>query len=348
MLMAIEGTPQGYGQRIGRTPGTLAREEFPVRETHAGRALRPRRIESGGTEKLALGLGWFSIGLGLAQLIAPGAVSRIAGARGRHSGLIRGVGLRELACGAGILARGNPGAWLQARAAGDLMDIALLAPLLRSSNPSRERAISTLAAVIGVTAVDMLVARQLRGRPAFGLRGRFREAGVPVEKSVTVNKPPQECYEFWRNFTNLPRFMRHLRSVQLLDERHSHWVAQAPGGTRVEWDSELTEDVPGQFLAWRSLSGSDVDHSGSVRFEPAPGGRGTIVRVQMRYQPPAGRAGVLVAKLFHEEPQQQVQEDLRRFKQVLETGEIATTRGQPSGRRSLVGRTVRKGERYAR
>ena len=346
--MATQSIPQGYRQRTAIAQGALAREELLSREGYAGRAVRKRPVDGGGIDRLALGLGWFSIGLGVAQLVMPEAVSRTIGGRGRHAGLIRLIGLRELASGAGILSRRNPGPWLQARAAGDLMDMALLAPLLRSRNPSRERAISALAAVAGIAAVDALVARQLSGKQAFSLRGRFRRAGVPVEKSVTLNRSPQECYQFWRDFTNLPRFMKHLDSVQHIDERRSHWVARAPGGTQVEWDSELTEDVPGQFLAWRSLSGSDVDHSGSVRFEPAPGGRGTVVRVQMRYQPPAGRAGVLVAKIFHEEPEQQVQEDLRRFKQVLETGEIPTTRGQPSGRRSFVGRTLSKGERYAR
>jgi uncharacterized membrane protein len=309
--------------------------------------MEPQRSERLQSERLALGLGWFSIGLGVTQLVAPHVVARITGAPRNPSGLIRLIGLRELACGLGILSQRNTGAWLQARVAGDLMDLALLAPALRADNPARGRGMVAAAAVAGVAALDAIAARELSAGGGISLRGRIREEGVPVEKSVTVNRTAEECYRFWRDFTNLPRFMKHLHSVQVIDERRSQWIARAPGGTQVKWEAELLEDVPNQFLAWRSLTGSDIDHSGSVRFEPAPGGRGTIVRVQMRYQPPAGRAGVLVAKLLHEEPEQQVREDLRRFKQVLETGEIPTTRGQPAGRRSFVGRTLRKGDRYA-
>jgi uncharacterized membrane protein len=259
---------------------------------------------------------------------------------------MRLIGLRELACGVGILASRRPDAWLGARVAGDVIDLALLAPTLGSANSDRGRGIAASSSVLGIGTLDAFVARELGLGSDFRLGTGFREEGVPVEKSVTVNLKPEEAYRFWRDFTNLPRFMKHLQSVSVIDERRSHWVARAPGGTEVAWDSELIEEVPNQYLAWRSLQGSDVDHSGSVRFEPAPGGRGTIVRVQMRYQPPAGRAGVALARLFGEVPAQQVQEDLRRFKQVLETGEIPTTRGQPSGRRSLVGRTLRKGERH--
>src|SRR5262249_43303222 len=131
---------------------------------------------------------------------------------------------------------------------------------------------------------------------------------------------------------NLPRFMKHLESVQVKGERRSRWMAKAPAGTRVEWDAEITEDRPNELIAWRSLEGADVDNSGSVRFERAPCGRGAVVRVEMRYSPPAGVIGAGVAKLFGEDPEWQVKDDLRRFKQVMEAGEIITTEGQPAGR----------------
>ncbi len=156
--------------------------------------------------------------------------------------------------------------------------------------------------------------------------------GIRVEQSVTINRAPEELYNFWRNFQNLPRFMRHLVSVQTTSETRSHWVANAPAGTAVEWEAEIINDQPGKLIAWRSLEGADVDNAGSVRFEKATGGRGTFVRVTLQYDPPGGTLGSIIAKLFGEEPKGQIQEDLGRFKQLMETGEIATTVGQSSAR----------------
>lgn len=156
--------------------------------------------------------------------------------------------------------------------------------------------------------------------------------GTKVEKSITINRSPEELYRFWRNFENLPRFMNHLESVKTIEGNRSHWVAKAPAGSTVEWDAEIYNEKENELIAWRSLEGADVDNAGSVRFEPATGGRGTVVRVTLKYDPPAGPLGALVAKLFGEEPSQQIEEDLRRFKQVMEAGEAATTEGQSSGR----------------
>ncbi|HYY55860.1 MAG TPA: SRPBCC family protein [Pyrinomonadaceae bacterium] len=160
------------------------------------------------------------------------------------------------------------------------------------------------------------------------------DRGIRVEKSITINKSPEELYRFWRSFENLPRFMNHLESVTTAGEGRSHWVARAPAGTTVEWDAEVYNEKEGELIAWRSLDGADVDNAGSVRFEPATGGRGTTVRVTLRYDPPGGALGAAFAKLFGENPEQQIEEDLRRFKQVMETGETPTTEGQPSGSRS--------------
>ncbi|HKQ50919.1 MAG TPA: SRPBCC family protein [Pyrinomonadaceae bacterium] len=162
--------------------------------------------------------------------------------------------------------------------------------------------------------------------------------GIKVEKSVTVNRPPEEVYRFWRDFQNLPRFMNHLESVTDLGNGRSHWVAKAPAGKTVEWDAEVYNEKENELIAWRSLEGADVDNAGSVRFEPAPEGRGTTVRVTLKYDPPAGKIGSLIAKLWGEEPSQQIEEDLRRFKQVMEAGEIPTTEGQPSGRSASAGK----------
>src|SRR5690606_1796580 len=147
-------------------------------------------------------------------------------------------------------------------------------------------------------------------------------------------------YTFWKNVENLPRFMSHLESVTPIDERTSHWVAKAPAGMTVEWDAEIVRDDPNEGLAWQTVPGSEVTHEGTVRFERDPPGRGTVVRVQMRYIPPAGKVGVQLAKLFGEEPKVQIKDDLRRLKQLIETGEVATNLGQPVGRRSMLGRVV--------
>ena len=146
--------------------------------------------------------------------------------------------------------------------------------------------------------------------------------GIRVRKSVTGNRPADEVYAFWRNLENLPRFMKNLESVQVTGGGRSHWKATAPGGTSVEWDAVTTEDRPNELIAWRSVEGADVPNTGVVRFVGAAGGRGTEIHVDLSYEPPAGKLGALVAKLFGDEPGQQVDGDLRRFKQVLEVGEV--------------------------
>jgi uncharacterized membrane protein len=155
--------------------------------------------------------------------------------------------------------------------------------------------------------------------------------GHKVGRSITVNRPVAEMYRFWRDFRNLPRIMSHLQSVEVLDDKRSHWVAAAPGGRTVEWDAEIITEEPNVLIGWRSVGDAEIANAGSVRFEPAPGGRGTEIHVSLAYDPPLGRAGIAVASLFGEEPGQQVREDLRHFKQMVEAGEIAVA-GWPSGR----------------
>lgn len=161
---------------------------------------------------------------------------------------------------------------------------------------------------------------------------------IDVEKSVTINRSPEELYQFWRNFENLPQFMNHLESVTTIDTKRSHWVAKAPAGTSVAWDAEIISEQENESIAWRSLPDADVPNSGAVRFVRGPQGRGTEVHVTIGYHPPAGALGAAVAKLFGEEPNQQVEEDLRRFKRLMETGEIATIEGQSRGQRSALGK----------
>ena len=171
--------------------------------------------------------------------------------------------------------------------------------------------------------------------------------GIQVQRSITVNRPKDELFRIWRNFENLPRFMKHLKSVRVsnAESGQSHWVTTGPLGREIEWDSEITEESENEYLAWSSLPGSVVESKGSVHFVDAPIGRGTILHVSMEYQPPAGSLGAAFARLFGEEPGQQVRDDLRHFKQVMETGEAASVDGQTSGRNQNFERSIREKER---
>src|SRR5262249_759005 len=167
------------------------------------------------------------------------------------------------------------------------------------------------------------------------------ELGIRVDRAVTILKPRDEVYRFWRELDHLPRFMKHLISVTEMGRGRSHWVARGPGGRKVEWDAAIHHEVDNELLGWRSLPGADVDNAGTVLFIDAPGGRGTEVKVELQYNPPVGVLGAFAAKILGEEPSEQIEEDLGRLKQLLETGEIVTVAGQPQG-------TVRSGADQAR
>jgi uncharacterized membrane protein len=158
------------------------------------------------------------------------------------------------------------------------------------------------------------------------------ELGVRVDRAITISKPRAEVFAFWRNLENLPRFMKHLKSVKVTGEKTSHWVALAPRGRTVQWDAEIINEIPNELIGWRSLPGARVDNAGSVRFADAAGGRGTEVRVSLQYNPPGGLVGSLLARLLGEEPEHQISEDLRRLKAMIESGQIANNTGQVSGR----------------
>jgi uncharacterized membrane protein len=160
------------------------------------------------------------------------------------------------------------------------------------------------------------------------------EQGIRIDKTITIDKTQQEVYRFWRNLENLPKFMRNLESVREIDNKHSVWVVKGPAGSTVEWKAEIINEKENELIGWRSLSGSEVANAGSVQFKPAPGDRGTVVKIELQYEPPGGTIGATLAKLVGQNPDRQIDEDLRRLKQLLETGEIATIDGQPSGRGS--------------
>jgi uncharacterized membrane protein len=294
-----------------------SRAPSPRREAlhrRAGELWQTSRLNELGPERVARGLGWFSIGLGVAELLAPRVVAKLCGGQGKHTGLVRLYGLREIAAGLMIFSEGRkPAAGLWARVAGDAIDLGTLA--LAAVNPRTNKlgvAFAT-ANVLAVTALDVLCAQELSRQ-----KGSLTEGGaIRVTRSVVVNRSPEELYNFWHDVENLPKFMYHLESVQATGERRSHW--------------EITEIRPNELIAWRSVEGADVYNAGSVRFEPRPGARGTIVTVDMEYYPPGGIAGTAFAMLFNESPEQQIYDDLRRLKQVLETGEVLRSDGSPHG-----------------
>jgi uncharacterized membrane protein len=336
------GTPPGFGRGPGQgEPGSsqAAPQSHPTHRHYA----RRRETPSLDAAALAQGLGWLSIALGAAAVLAPRTVGSLAGV-GRGTGaLMRSTGIRELANGVGILSQRNPAPWLWSRVVGDVLDLAVLATGLRPGNPGRGRAAFSFTAVAGVLALDALAAAHLTKHAGDPLvSGVAAPTDLYFETSIATGKTPEECYRFWRNIENLPRFMDSLRSVQALDERRFHWVAKGSGPRPLEWDCEITEDRPGAALAWRTLSGAEVPNAGSVIFEPLPHGRGTIVRFSVHYSPVDGQLTAGLTKLLRQDPQSKVHEDLRRFKQLLESGEIATTHGQPTGRRSFIGRAARR------
>jgi uncharacterized membrane protein len=151
----------------------------------------------------------------------------------------------------------------------------------------------------------------------------YFDRGIHVKESFVIDRPAEELYNFWHNFENLPRFMKHLKSVKTLDDKRSHWVVEGPAGMNVEWYAEIINDEPNRVIAWRSLGGADVDNAGSVRFIPAQSGNGTEVSVTLDYIPPAGRAGAWMAKIFGHDADQMVREDLRGFKVLMKSGEVA-------------------------
>ena len=315
MTTATQQAPT-YGRRDGdRIEANLE----PSRPGNGGRS-GPSPLRD--PRQVARGLGWFSIGLGLAECAAPRSVARMIGLRDddTNRNTLFAYGVREIASGIGILMGDRPVVPVWARVGGDVMDLAFLGRALRSDRSEKNRVAAATAAVLGVTLLDVLTGRSL-GAESSAARGASRP-GIEVREQITIGKPPEELYRFWRDFQNLPRFMEHLESVRVLDDRRSRWTARAPAGKRVEWEAEITTDVPNERISWRSVGEADVPNFGTVRFLRAPGDRGAEVQVELRYDPPGGKLGAVVAKLFGEEPSLQVKSDLRRLKQVMETGEV--------------------------
>lgn len=282
-------------------------------------------------EGMAQCLGWFSVGLGAAELVAPQQVAKVIGVKA-DGDLLPAMGLRELATGVGLLSTRRPAEWMWGRVAGDIMDLAYLGNAMLSPRNDKFRLAAAALTVAGVTAIDLFCAQQLSARPARDQAEEVDEPGIAARATISINASADQLYRFWRDFENLPRLMTHLTSVTRIDDRRSHWVAEGPAGATVEWDADLIDDVPNERISWQSTENSALPNSGTVRFFSAGPRHGTTVSVDLRYEAPGGTLGAVLAFLFGKEPRQQITEDLRAYKAFVETGEVPTTQGQASGR----------------
>ncbi len=280
-------------------------------------------------ETLARGLGWFSLALGLAEVLAPRGLARLVGVPER-AGLVRLMGLRELASGAAILAQPAAGpVW--SRVGGDAVDLVLLgsAFLGRDGANAHGRTAAALAAVAGVTAVDVACAASLERRQP--------KSGVRPRAVFTIDRPAEACYAAWRALEILPCILPGVEAVEPAGDRRFTWTLLR-NGRRIRGDVEVTDDLPNQRVAWQSVKNAPFQTSGSVSFAPAPGNRGTVVRLE------ADLDAVAPSKVARLLGRDEAREVLRRFKQWMETGETPATRGQPAGRRGPIDRLIQKTE----
>lgn len=281
------------------------------------------------TSTLVKGLGGASLGLGLGEILAPTKVAAVAGIdnTGQSRAVIRALGARECAHAAALLFGTSKLVWT--RVAGDVLDVMLLGAALAKSNHGRRHRRGT-ASLVGLAAIGAADLYAALGTTRNGGRRANGSAHRSLRAAVTVRRSPEDVYRFWRSLENLPSFMCHLQSVTDSGES-SHWIAKAPVGQSIQWDTRITDDEPNTRIEWQSLPGSSVDNSGSVEFTPAPESRSTEVRVTISYRLPGGALAKAAATAFGESPEQQVSDDLRRFKQIMETGQVMRSDGSPQG-----------------
>ena len=287
---------------------------------------------------LSRAVGWAGLGIGVAEVLAPRVVGAVAGLeRGTTTSLaVRAKGLSDVLLGLGILLRPRRPGPMWARVATDVIGLGLLAWSVRGRHTAQARGIASLVASAGALAVDAFAAREITRAQ--------EEAAPPVMFSVTINRPPAEVYAFFRRLENLPLFMDYLDSVEQHGSR-SHWVARLPLAGTVSWDAELVTDLPGERLAWQTVAGSTFAHRGNVTFAQRPGGTGTEVRVEMEVELPGVDGSATLAKLL---TRAQIKGDLRRLKQVLETGEVLFSDATSHPHRPHPAQPSRDGTAFAR
>ena len=277
--------------------------------------------------RLAQGLGWYSLGIGLGELLVPGLVGRVAGLRGGGGGLMQLMGLREIATGLGLLGGRNTTRALDARIVGDVADLIALGVAFANPDNGRKRLLAATVTKLGVTALDLIARNNLAGHED---RQERVAMVTPVGKAITIDATAEALYAYWRDLQKMPEIMSHLRSVERIDAVRSKWTAVGPVGIAMSWESEIIEDRPGELISWTTVKGP-LESAGVVRFRPAPGGRGTEVSVDMRYHVFGRGLGQAAATLFGLEPGIEVERGLRTLKQIFELGEPMLARA-PGGK----------------
>ena len=325
----MESTVDVGSATTGGANGTFGAALAPSARPRAGTAKQYQQFadEDRGTGGLSLSdfLGFFSIGLGLAEVLAPGGIARVCGVDPddeRNRNVIRLMGAREISHGLAILTSQTPEKAVWSRVAGDALDLALLGRALANPDNDRTRTMFATMNVLAVSALDVMCARKLSMQPETARTEAAEQGIIHTRRAITIWKPVEEVYAFWRNPENFPQFMRHVESVEVIDSQTARWTVKAPAGQSVSWTAAITEERENELISWVSLPDADVYNAGTVRFTPAPGGRGTEVRLDLEYEPPFGKLGSKLAMLWREEPGQQAQDDLRHLKQVMELGEI--------------------------
>jgi len=275
--------------------------------------------------QMAKALGWFSLGLGLAQVAMPRQVANLIGLPGDEDDqkVMRVVGLREIASGLGILGQAKPTPWLWSRVGGDAMDLALLRSAMDSPWARKDRVTTATLAVLGITAADLLCSTKLTAEPDQPFQAVTMQTNdVQVMAAVTVQAPVSEVFAVWDGFQGLPRFMTDAATVQVMGDRQSRWTIPGPAGTSLEWGVQITNIVPNEQIAWSTTDGGLFMAEGTVRFRTAPGNRGTQVVFDAHFSPPGGELGKKIAQPLADVLKVKIGNDLRRFKQLIELGEI--------------------------
>lgn len=278
-------------------------------------------------EQVARVLGVFSVALGVVEVVAPKRLGAYLGL-GHRPGLLRLYGLREIGSGAAILARRDPTLGVWSRVGGGTLDLAALGAELVDGNPRKGRVAVATGAVAAIGALDAVTAQKLRGA-AKQQNGASQAETKEAKRAVTIGKPADELYRLWREPETVPRVMGDAVQIAVKDEKHAHWTVKAPLGRTVEWDTEIVEERPGEFVRWRSSPDASLPNEGTVSFRPAPQNLGTEVTLDLRFSPPTGPLGAATAALPMAIPGAAVGTALRRFKSLAETGRVVTSDPRP-------------------
>jgi uncharacterized membrane protein len=260
-----------------------------------------------------IGPGWISLAVGAAEVVVPYILARAVGGRvpRRLRGLVPALGARGMSAGIGLLAKAGHGHWLKRRLLGERLDVGFVGRALRRPGARRVRTVGAFVATWGLAIYD--ARRRFRAR-----REALALAAAPVQRSIIIARPPAEVFAFWRDFANLPGIIPHLDAVDVLDDDRSRWRARGADGDLIEWEAAIVEERDGALVGWRSVDRASIGTAGSLRLEPALGGQGTEVHLELQYDPPDGQLGRIVASFWGEEREEEVEEALRRLKARLE------------------------------